>query len=74
MIEVMATPLPRTYPIPRHFAEQETLDDFAEQMAELKKGTERARELEARIDTAIERARESVRPKKEPHEPVRPGP
>jgi len=71
----MPTPYPRSYPLPRHFDEQETLDDLAEQMAKLDAQAQRLRELEARIGTEIDRARESVRPKKEPaHEPVRSDP
>ena len=74
MIEGMPTPYPRAYPLPRHFAEQEALDDFAEQMTNLDSTTQQLRRLEARIDTEIERVRESVRPKKDPDEPVHPRP
>lgn len=58
-----------------HFAEQETLDDLAEQMAKLDATTRKVRKLGERIDAEIERVRESVRPKKEPpaDEPSHPG-
>lgn len=67
--------LPRAASMPRHFAEQETLDDFAETMGRLKKDAKMLKLLEARIEGELEKARDSVRPPKEkPDEPVRSDP